>query len=60
MFLFFLIHLNNEELRKNIKNPSREQMQGEYVLLGTNKTTKTIIRIMRTISKLIRKIQWDL
>ena len=28
MFIFFLIHLNNEELRKNIKNPSREQIQG--------------------------------
>jgi hypothetical protein len=57
MFLFFLIHLNNEELRKNIKNPSREQMQGEYVLLGTNKTRKAIIKNIRTISKLVRKIQ---
>ena len=28
MYIFFLIHLNSEELRKNIKNPSPEQFQG--------------------------------
>jgi hypothetical protein len=28
MYIFFLIHLSNEEPRKNIKNPSGEQIQG--------------------------------
>jgi hypothetical protein len=29
MNIFFLIHLSNEEHRKNKKNPSPEQIQGE-------------------------------
>jgi hypothetical protein len=28
MNIFFLVHLSNEEPRKNIKNPSTEQIQG--------------------------------
>jgi hypothetical protein len=28
MYIFVLIHLSNEEPRKNIKNPSPEQIQG--------------------------------
>ena len=28
MNLFFLVHLSNEEPRKNIKNPNPEQIQG--------------------------------
>jgi hypothetical protein len=29
MQIFFLVHLSNKELRKNKKNPSSEQIQGE-------------------------------
>jgi hypothetical protein len=29
MQIFFLVHLSNEELRKNKRNPSLEQIQGE-------------------------------
>jgi hypothetical protein len=31
MNIFFLIHLSNKEPRKNIKNPSPEQIQGETI-----------------------------
>jgi hypothetical protein len=58
MQLFFLVHLSNGEPRKNKGNPSPEQTQSEIFLLSTNQTRKTIIRIMKTISKLIIKIQW--
>jgi hypothetical protein len=56
MKIFFLVHLGNEESRKNKRNPSPEQIQGEMFLLGTNKTRKAIIKNIRTILKLVRKI----
>jgi hypothetical protein len=31
MNIFFLVHLSNEEPRKNIKNPSLEQIQGGMI-----------------------------
>jgi hypothetical protein len=31
MNIFFLIHLSNKKPRKNIKNPSPEQIQGETI-----------------------------
>jgi hypothetical protein len=45
MFIFFLIHLNNEELRKNIKNPSREQIQGGMFYYALIKPEKPLLKI---------------
>jgi hypothetical protein len=31
MQIFFLVHLSNEEPRKNKRNPSPQQIQGEII-----------------------------
>jgi hypothetical protein len=57
MQLFFLVQLSNREPRKNKEIPTPTNSR-RNILLGTNQTRKTIIRIMKTISKLLIKIQW--
>jgi hypothetical protein len=51
MNIFFLVYLSDKEHRKNTEKPRL------IILLGTNKSRKAIIKNIRTISKMVRKIQ---
>jgi hypothetical protein len=45
MNIFFLIHLSNKEPRKNIKNPSPEQIQGEIFYYALIKPERPSLKI---------------
>jgi hypothetical protein len=58
MNIFFLVYLSDEEPRKKYREPESKNNPGLNNLLGNKETRKTVIKNIRTISKMVRKIQY--